>query len=394
MNTFTAEYLSSTTALRASAAAWDDLWLRSQATLPTSRAELVAQWIDQFAPRSSVQAIVVRQRGEMVAALPLFASGPLGLKTMGRLPGNAWSPAGELLLDPAADGAAACDQIVAGLRKLRLPIVLFEGVNTGTHSWQQFSAALERNSIATIVRPRFRVEQVEIAGNWKSYLAERSRSHRRQIRRSLAKAEAAGTLRLRILDQLSQGEIAKWLRAGLEMEDRGWKGAAAGSALKAPGLFDYYLSQAQQLAKWGQLQLVFLELEGQPIAFEYGWMSKGIYYSPKVAYDEAFGQFSPGQLLRAALLERFQSEAACKLVDYLGPSSRATAGWSTRSYPVSRVILGTNAMGRASMAAYEFVRPLVKRFRGRAVVLEPGDPEPDYASSPTAETESPEPAAV
>jgi CelD/BcsL family acetyltransferase involved in cellulose biosynthesis len=389
----TCEYLESTAALRFHAGEWDDLWLRSEATLPTSRADLVAQWIEQFAPRGRVRTIVVRQAGQMVAALPLFTA-RAGSLSIGRLPGNAWSPAGELLVDPEADFVAALDRLVTGLRQLRLPLVLFEGASTSTPTWQHFAAALQRQAVPAIVRERFQVEQVDISGKWERYFAGRSRNHRRQIRRGQSKAEAVGTLQLRILDQPSQGEIAKWLRRGLEIEDRGWKGAGRSSVLKAPGLFDFYLTQARQLAGWGQLRLVFLEFQGEPIAFEYGWMSKGVYFSPKVAYDESFGQLSPGQLLRAALIERLHSESTCQTIDYLGPSCRATAGWSTGSYPVSRVILATSPLGRAALAAYEFVRPLVKRFRGKSDRSEPCDVRPACTDEQTIDEIAAEPAAV
>ncbi len=393
MSALTCERLESTAALRDRAAQWDDLWLRSDATLPTSRAELVAQWIEHFAPRSRAGAIVVRRGNQMIAALPLFATGPKRF-SLGRMPGNAWSPAGELLLDPLADRAAACDRIVDGLLDLNLPIVLFDGATTSGTAGRQFAAALERRAVTTVVRRRFLVEQVEIAGDWQSYLASRARSHRRQIRRAQGKAEAVAALRLRILDPLAPGEIAKWLRRGLEIEDRGWKGAAASSVLKAPGMFDFYLEQALRLAGWGQLRLVFLELDGQPIAFEYGWLSKGVYFSPKVAYDEAFGQFSPGQLLRAALLERFHAGETCHTVDYLGPSSRATADWSTRSYPISRVVIAMSPAGRTVLGAYEMLRPLVKRFRGQSASTEQAAARPVDAQRPTADDESVAPAAV
>ncbi len=375
------ECLDSTTALRDVTPEWDDLWLRSAATLPTGRAPLVADWIEQFEPRARVRAIVVRQAGQMVAALPLLAAGPKGLGC-GRLPGNAWSPAGELLLDPLADASAACDQLVSALRGLHLPIVWFDGIPTETLAWRLFSAALARHGMSTTVRERFRVEQVEIAGSWERYFAGRSRSLRRQVRRALVKAEQSGTLKLRILDRLMPDEIEAWFRRGLQIEDRGWKGAAGSSVLRAPGLLDFYLRQARQLARWGQLKLVFLEHQGEPIAFEYGWSSKGVYFSPKVAYDEAFGQFSPGQLLRAVLLEKLHTDGPCELVDYLGPTSRATADWSTRSYPVSRVMIATSLTGRMAAGAYELARSAGKRLRSRPIPPTPCDAKAGCETEP------------
>ena len=225
-----------------------------------------------------------------------------------------------------------------GLVDLRLPLIVFDGAATDRPSWRQFSAALVRQGIQPVVRPRFFVERLQLATDWQTFLAGRSRGLRRQIRRVRGRAEAAGTLRLQVLAGLSTAAVAKWLRIGLEIEDRGWKGRAASSVLKSPGMFDFYLEQARRAALWGQLRLVFLELDGVPIAFEYGWLSKGIYFSPKVAYDEAYAQLSPGQLLRAELVERFHADRSCESIDYLGPSSRATADWSTERYPVARVL--------------------------------------------------------
>ncbi len=364
MAPLTCQRLESMAELRAAAVGWDELWQRSDAALPTSRAELVAQWVEHFAPHSRSAMIVVRDGARPVAALPLTVGGPAGF-SVGRLPGNAWTTAGELLLDSGCDMAAACDQLVRGLVDLRLPLIVFDGAATDRPSWRQFAAALVRQGIQPVVRPRFFVERLQLAADWQTFLAGRSRGLRRQIRRVRGRAEAAGTLRLQVLAGLSTAAVAKWLRIGLEIEDRGWKGRAASSVLKSPGMFDFYLEQARRAALWGQLRLVFLELDGVPIAFEYGWLSKGVYFSPKVAYDEAYAQLSPGQLLRAELVERFHADRSCESIDYLGPSSRATADWSTEHYPVARVLIPTTRTGRIALAGYETLRPILRRLTGQ-----------------------------
>ena len=49
-------HLTSVADLRAEAAAWDDLWQRSDVSLPLVRAELLAQWVEHFAPRADFHA--------------------------------------------------------------------------------------------------------------------------------------------------------------------------------------------------------------------------------------------------------------------------------------------------------------------------------------------------
>ncbi len=90
-----------------------------RSALPTSRAALVAQWLEPLAARKPLATLVVRQPGRMVAALPLCVAGR-GPWTFGRLPGNAWTPAGELLLDPHCDVPAVCDRLAQGARRTRI----------------------------------------------------------------------------------------------------------------------------------------------------------------------------------------------------------------------------------------------------------------------------------
>ena len=78
------------------------------------------------------------------------------------------------------------------------------------------------------------------------------------------------------------------MRRAFEIEDRGWKATQGTSVLRSPRVFEYFCRQARQLAQWDQLELTFLKLAGQPIAFEFGNRSKRTYFSPKVGFDENF----------------------------------------------------------------------------------------------------------
>jgi len=68
---------------------------------------------------------------------------------------------------------------------------------------------------------------------------------------------------------------------------------------------------------------VFLIFNGQPIAFEFGWIAKEVYLTPKSVTTNLSAAFSPGQLLRYLLYERFHIERSVRYVDsqvnYLTP---------------------------------------------------------------------------
>jgi CelD/BcsL family acetyltransferase involved in cellulose biosynthesis len=364
-------HLESIEDLRRAASAWDDLWQRSEVALPTARAELLAQWVEQFAPAARFHAVAVESEGRLLAALPLVGRRVGRVIEAGDLPTNAWSASGELLLDPIGANDVVLDRLAAGLAELPWSLLWLDSAPFETPRWQGLMAAVARAGFGSDCHERFRIGQVEIDHDWEGYRARWSKNHRHNMKKAVKRAEAAGQTGLVVHSRPAPDEVEGLLRQGFEIEDRGWKGAGGSSVMQSPGMFEFYCRQARQLAEWGNLHLVFLEHQGRPIAFEYGWSAKGTYYSPKVGYDEAYAELVPGQLLRLHLLERFFAEPERTLVDFFGPQVEATARWATRSYGIGRLVIAPGRMpGRAFLRAYRTCWPRVRQLRrklGRAV---------------------------
>ncbi|HEX3998865.1 MAG TPA: GNAT family N-acetyltransferase [Pirellulales bacterium] len=339
----------SVSALRDAAAAWDDLWQRSEVALPIGRAELVAQWIEAAAPRAGLRALAVEQDGQLVAAMPLLGGTIKRLIRVGRLPTNDWSWAGDLLVDPSADSDAAMELLALAVGRLPWRLLWLDGVAIESPRWMQFVAALESVGLAIDRREQFRVGTIEIDHDWPAYRASWSGNHRHQMRRMENRARREGSLSLTVLRDMRREQVEPLLRRGFEVECRGWKGTGGTAVLNSREMLGYYCRLARQLAEWGQLQLTFLELDGRPIAFEFGWNAKGVYCSPKVGYDEAFRQLTPGQLLRHELLERFFADPEQRLFDFVGPLAEATLKWITGSYKIGRLAVGTERRGGRAM---------------------------------------------
>lgn len=342
--------------LLSAAADYNRLWLASEVAQPAARAESLAVWLKKFAPQADFELLVVADAGRFVAALPLIGRPLKGLLPAVSLPVSPWWTSGELLLDASADSsatAAALDLLFAGFNELRRPLAWLDAVRFATPRWQAFLAAAERAGWPASIRPQAVVGQIEIDHDWDGYQARWSKSHRRKLQRCLRLAAAAGGASLRIEQTPAQCDLPRLVRQGFEIEDRSWKGAAGSSVLSRPGMLEFYVEQAQRLAAAGCLELAFLEIRGEPIAFEYGLQAKGVYYSYKVGYDQRCAELSPGQLLRFKLFERFYADPGRTLVDFAGPLSSATASWSTRVEPVGRLVLGAPTLaGRVAEAAY------------------------------------------
>ena len=352
--------------LRHCAHAWDDLWWRSSSRMPTHRANLVAQWVEHFAPHDPFVALAVEDDGQLVAALPLHRERKAGL-AIGSRTANSWSDSGGLLVDDQCDAQKALRSLHKGIRALRWPLLLFDGVDLDDPAWQTWCEVQQENGAPLVSKPKFRIGQIDILHDWDAYMAAWSANHRRSIKKLQQKATAEGPVELVTHANLTSEEVEHHLHQAFEIEDKSWKGKAGSSVLRTPGAFDFFLRQAQQLAQWGQFELYFLRLGDQLIAFDYCYWAKGAVGSHKIGYDEAFRQNGPFQLLRSYQLEAFHTDHERRVLDTLGILGEANTKWSTRYVQSSRVMAsGGTLLGRAALSGYEKAWPHVRRWLGRA----------------------------
>lgn len=370
-------HFESLTALRANAAAWDDLWLRSDATLPSLRAELLAQWVEQFARPERFHAIGIEAEGQLLAALPLVERRVGRLLNAAAMPSNEWSAGGELLLDPAVGQAfqpvsgqteistpRVLDAMVTAIRDVPWPLLSLDEAVLDAPRWQQLRATALRARMTVANHQRWRVGRVAIAGDWASYRASWSRKHRQRMAWAARRLAQRGEVRLVLYSHLAPDDVETIMRHAFELENRGWKGAAGTSILQSQGMADFFVRQAKQAAQWGQLELVFLECGARTVAFSYGLSAKGIFHSLKVGYDPDFAEAVPGQLLRYYLLERFFAEPDRKALDFQGPMTKAHAAWLPATYTIGRMAIAPGPLlGRLAVWAYRTLRPCLRAIR-------------------------------
>jgi CelD/BcsL family acetyltransferase involved in cellulose biosynthesis len=343
--------------------AWDDLWQRSEVRSPSARAICIANWVRHFAPRAAFRVLAVEQDGRLVGSLPLVARRRKKLLRVGSLPVNDWGHCGDLLIDPNCDVDAVADQLVAGLGTLPWKLLWIGEAAYESPRWIALRQAAERADWSVAVKEVCRTPVVEIGDDWGAYDASRKGDQRRKRKRYTRMLQRAGGVQLRVERNLAPEMVEESLRQGFEVEDRSWKGAAGSSVLKTPGMFEFYREEAQQMARWGMLELAFLDHNGGPIAFDYGWRAKGTHFTPKIGYDDAYRKFGPGQQLMMHLIERLHGEEDCRRLDFWGPETAWHGHWKTTSYPVGRVALAS-PRGLSPLLLKTFER--WRQWRGRS----------------------------
>ncbi|MFW6170292.1 MAG: GNAT family N-acetyltransferase [Planctomycetota bacterium] len=348
-------HLETSNALRAYARQWDDLWYRSEVTQPTAQAPLIANWLDYYHPDADFRAIVISQGKRFLAALPLVTRVKRGLIRCLDVPGNEWSAAGDLLLDPACDMAQLCGLLVGALNELGCPPLWLASVPIEARRWKTLMAAAAGENWRVAARGRYQVGRLRVPSRWTPEPPEElllSKGMRKRIRRATRQLEARGTLRLHVVCP-TEGELAlSLLETGLKLEHAGWKGRAGTSLMTHPRARRFVEAQTIALVAKQQLSLALLELDGEIMAFEYGWRAKNVYHSYKIAYSEAFSRFSPGQLLLYHLLHHFSASNDINVIDFVGPADDAVRRWHPRYYAMGRLLMAPpTLLGRAMVSA-------------------------------------------
>lgn len=364
MASFQLRQLESADRLRASSAAWDELWRRGETTIPTARAALTALWLEHFAPAAPFRALVVEQGDRMVAALPLVEQRRGGWFRCGGLTSNYWSPNGDLLLDPAADVDGVAALLAGAIESLAWPLFWFDLTPVDRPSWRALIAALADRSMNVDVHPRWDVGRIVLDGDVEAYFAARSKNLRRDLRRDAQRLEETAPLQFRLDERFTAEQVETCLGEIFAIEDRSWKGAAGGAVLRHPAMFEFYLRQSRQLAEWGDLRLARLLHGERTIAFDLGWMGHRVYHSYKVGYDPDYRRFGPGHLLRERLVRAMAERSDVRAIDFQGPQTEALAAWATETYPIARVVIAQRRpSGRAAWFAYHALAGAVRWWR-------------------------------
>lgn len=349
--TFKLRILSSAAELAAHAESWDRLWEASHCKLATARAVPLLAWLESFARRRRFRALTIVRQDRLVAALPIIDLTPIGRLGIGGLPNNYFSAGGDLLVDPEEDINALAREIVAGLRLMPWAILRLAQIEASRPDWQTLMGAISSSGLPLETNEMYRVGRVRFEDDAAQYHQARSRKHRANMRRSLRMAEEFGGAKLEIHRELPVESVEPLLREAFSLEHSGWKGSSGTSVLSRPELWAHYLKEARILAASGHLALVFLVVGGQRVAFEYSFIAKGQYTTPKVGYPDEMARLSPGQLLCQLLYASMADQPHSPVVDLMGPLNEAERKWTTEDYALESALVTVRSLRGRTLAA-------------------------------------------
>ena len=298
--------------------------------------------------------------GRLRALLPVVRHGGWT-----HVPSNPHTPA----VAPVADGPDALARLAEALVNLAGPALRVGPLDAagGFHDALAAVAAARRR----IVRSRTVLRSPYAVMDDGGPLALVSRGLRKEIGRYRRRLEAMGDLRLEIAREPDAGLRA--LDDLVDIEARGWKGAAGTAISGDDGARRLYRDVTVWAARTGRLRLAVLRLDGRPLAAELDLAEGDALYALKTGFDPEFARLGPGHLLVATLLEELRPEGV-RRYEMLGDDDPYKMRWTDTVHDMREVTVFTpSPRGVAALGRARLVPAVHRRAVRLAGAARPGD---------------------
>lgn len=187
-----------------------------------------------------------------------------------------------------------------------------DGVEIDDRVIGEFSDYLESHgnqSEAIEILPSYRVP---LPGSWDELLKSLSKNSRKKYRRQAKKLEG--------ISQLHQATDDKSLRQGLEvleaLHTERWNSLGEGGCFSYPGFGDFLGAMAQEKFNTGMLSLIWMTVDGQPIAADIAYYSGDGIFTYQGGISQSHLHLEPGRAIIKSQIEVAMKRGAT-FIDFL-----------------------------------------------------------------------------
>jgi CelD/BcsL family acetyltransferase involved in cellulose biosynthesis len=166
---------------------------------------------------------------------------------------------------------------------------------------------------------------LDLPDSFEAYLAGRSAKFRNHLKRLTRKLQEAGDVQIRQVERTNG--LDEGYAALLAVERASWKEEHGTSITAVNRQTSFYRDLVTAALTAGRLHLQWLTLDGQPIAYNLGYLTSGGYHYLKTSYDHESRFLSPATYLRARLIESLISDGIQRF-DFPGEPYEWEAQWT------------------------------------------------------------------
>jgi CelD/BcsL family acetyltransferase involved in cellulose biosynthesis len=269
---------------------------------------LVEKW-RHYGDGAELAVHVAYRDGRLVGAIPLCLRRRYGLKVLSFLGGDT-ALADVLVADEQPGVAAALAERAASAGQ---DFAEFSGLPAGSRLVSALGSRLTliERSEAPVLDLSLGWEEV-----YRSKVSSKRRSHHRRRRRQLSEA---GHMEVEVAR--TAVELERALEDAFTLHALRWHGRPDGSGFASPVGRAFHHAIVQALAPLDIPRIVSLKIDGRPVAFHYYLVLEGRMYVYRIAFDPAFGRFSPGLINTLDAIEIAAAEGVTR-VEFLGGAER------------------------------------------------------------------------
>jgi CelD/BcsL family acetyltransferase involved in cellulose biosynthesis len=284
------EWVSEPERFEALGPAWDSL--AAQQATPFLFHGWFSAWSKAFGAGSRLRTLVLWREDELAGVFPLLARA-------GRLEAMAdamYTP----IFRPFARDPESLSELLQEAMGAREGVVWLESLPANDDTVGPLIQEAQAARRIAYTQPHFVSPLVDTSGDFSSYREPR-RSRWKETERRRRKVEREHDVRLSLMEP--PGDIERELDTGLAVESSGWKGREGTAILSTEGTRTFFTEMARAYDQLGLLSLSSLWIDEKLAAFDLGLMYRERYYLLKTGYDEDLRTFSPGLVLRRAVIE-------------------------------------------------------------------------------------------
>lgn len=367
---------------------WDQLYQECPQHQATARHALVsAYWAAFLSDRpAEILGLALPETGELVAAFPLGWHKLMRLVPYAKNFSNPWALGLVGLLSPRWDAQKLQPHLRSAFAALGQPMLTWDFVSDENPVTQRLLTD-DLLPGATVRRvDLFAVGKTMLKATWDDFIADWSKNRRRFIRRASDQLRERGDYRMVALHAAPLAEAKSAWQACLEIESRGWKGQDGSDIGSNPPARQYYAEVLQHLHPTGELRFYVLELNGQPIAYDFGYLHRRVATSLKVSYDPDFAAYSPGHVLNSLVIQDLIQQQEADWIDTVGELNEANSKWCGESYRCQRLEIGLpGGWSQHAVKSRAWLRAWKRQWEHRgAATTQPAQPasHADEAQSP------------
>ena len=315
--------------------AWAELLLQSPAASPMlSYPQISAFFETQLAPGATWLCLFAYEGEQLIGILPLIAA--RSFRAVGFSVVCYKTP-----YDDLHTGGVDCltlhrreeiiESFVAYLSHIPRTWPLIRIREIPEHSPSIVHMSRPGSKLRAVKRISARENYIPISKDYAAYHGGLSSNFRRQLKRGGRKLEELEDVRFHCREEARAP--AENMRRFEGVEDAGWKGSESTSLRAMPQNSKLYAIAAERFRKYGWMEWNFLEIAERTIGAHYAVRINRTLFLLKIAYDEEFSAYSPGNLLLEKAIE-----SACNAGDLDEINCVADCAWHKNWSMESRLL--------------------------------------------------------